>query len=62
MSSQEAMPDITIETAINGYVIKRRKSGHDWINRWVADSVENLCIVITNICTEDQAKQDKEGK
>lgn len=57
MKQRLHMPDIIVENAINGYIIEQRKTGYDWINRWVAESIEQLCSIITTICKNHEEEE-----
>jgi hypothetical protein len=56
---------ITIKFTENGYIIEQAKKGHNWTNRWVAESVQTLNLIIAQIVQkhwEDEIKRKKEGK
>jgi hypothetical protein len=56
--ASKTMPDLVIRWAVNGYIIEQRKSGHDWTNRWVAKSTEDLAKVIIDICKETEKETE----
>ena len=55
------MMDIVISRTTNGYIIEQRKTGYDSINRWVAESIDNLIDIISDICKKGEKEEQDDG-